>query len=153
VSDLPPFEDYSMRGRTYRYFEGDTQYPFGFGLSYTQFDYGSPKMSKKEYGITDNIDFEITITNVGKLNGDEIVQVYARCLNGKDNRLIKTLIGFKRVNLKAGENQTIHFSIPVKQLESFDSITKQLEVHKGIYALVVGGSSSDVRHQFEINVR
>jgi beta-glucosidase len=153
VNDLPPFEDYSMRGRTYRYFEGDTQYPFGFGLSYTQFDYGSPKMSKKEYGITDNIDFEITITNVGKLNGDEIVQVYARCLNGKDNRLIKTLIGFKRVNLKAGENQTIHFSIPVKQLESFDSITKQLEVHKGIYALVVGGSSSDVRHQFEINVR
>ncbi len=99
TTDLPDFEDYSMDGRTYKYFHGEPLYPFGYGLSFTQFQYSNLEV---------NIDGEriiasLSIKNSGSFDGDEVVQVYARKMDPKFWRPIKQLVGFNRISLKKGE--------------------------------------------------
>ncbi len=134
VEQLPDYEDYTMRGRTYRYFEGEPLFPFGYGLSYTSF-----KVSKPTYR---NEKICLTITNTGNRDGAEVVQVYIR--NPKDAEgPLKTLRAYQRVEVKAGEKKHIEIPLPRKQFELWDSATNTMRVTKGQYEIFVGTSSAD----------
>lgn len=133
-TDLPDFLDYSMKGRTYRYFKGEALYPFGHGLSYTTFQIGKPKYSNNKVLVP--------VTNSGSTDGDEIVQVYIKRIADTDGP-IKTLKAYKRITLKAGEKQTIEIDFPHESFEGWDERTNTMRVVPGKYLLMVGNSSDD----------
>ncbi|MCH5312500.1 MAG: glycoside hydrolase family 3 C-terminal domain-containing protein [Prevotella sp.] len=131
-TDLPDFLDYSMKGRTYRYFQGEALYPFGHGLSYTTFQIGKPKYSNNKVFVP--------VTNSGNMDGDEVVQVYIKRIADSDGP-IKTLKAYKRVTLKAGEKQTVEIDFPRESFEGWDEQTNTMRVVPGKYLLMVGNSS------------
>ncbi|MEO8853364.1 MAG: glycoside hydrolase family 3 C-terminal domain-containing protein [Ginsengibacter sp.] len=110
-SDLPPFEDYSMQNRTYRYFKGDPLYPFGFGLSYTKFVYSHLKLSKAKIKRNESINAEVMVTNSGKMKSDEVVQLYLTHLQSGADDPLYSLKGFKRITLLPGASETIKFTV------------------------------------------
>ena len=109
-SDLPPFDDYSMQNRTYRYFKADPLYPFGFGLSYTKFTYSNLKLSKTKIKKNESVNAEVTVTNCGKMKSDEVVQLYLTHQSGKDVPFY-ALKGFKRITLFPGASEKVKFTI------------------------------------------
>ena len=111
VNDLPPFEDYNMKGRTYRYFDGEALYQFGYGLSYTTFRYDNLVL-EKQCKACESVEVSVDVKNTGKVAGDEVVQIYLRNLTATVPVPKYTLVGFKRVHLKPGENRTVNFSVP-----------------------------------------
>ena len=133
-SQLPSFDDYHMAGRTYRYFQGEPLYPFGYGLSYTTYQYGKP--SYRDGKVT------VKVKNTGKREGTEIVQVYLRRPADAEGPA-KTLRGYARVNLKAGEEQQVSISLPRERFETWDAQTNTMRVIPGQYELMVGSSSAD----------
>ncbi|MDR1259528.1 MAG: glycoside hydrolase family 3 C-terminal domain-containing protein [Tannerellaceae bacterium] len=134
VSDLPDFEDYSMDNRTYRYFRGTPIYPFGYGLSYTTFQYGEPEVSPSD---GEPLVVKTTVTNTGGRDGDEVVQLYVS--NRRDfTTPIRQLKGFKRIHLKAGESQTVEFSLTPAQL-SVVNAAGHSEPMKGEVLVSIGG--------------
>jgi beta-glucosidase len=152
VSQLPPFEDYSMKGRTYRYFNGESLFPFGFGLSYTSFSYSSLTLSKTQVTSSDTVMINVIVKNTGAYDGDEVVQVYSkRPVNG-NLQPIKSLIAFKRVSLKKGETRTISIPLVVKELRQWDYSKGDYTVAPGTYDILVGASSADIRLQAKISV-
>ncbi|MGN6531801.1 MAG: glycoside hydrolase family 3 C-terminal domain-containing protein, partial [Ginsengibacter sp.] len=110
-SDLPPFDDYSMKNRTYRYFEGEALYPFGFGLSYTNFTFTNLHLSKTKIKKNDSINAEVTVTNSGKVKSDEVVQLYLTHLPAGENIPLYSLKGFKRISLAPGASEKVKFTI------------------------------------------
>lgn len=110
-SDLPPFDDYSMQNRTYRYFKGDPLYPFGYGLSYTTFKYSNLKLSKAEIKKDESVNAEVTVTNSGKVAGDEVVQMYLTHVQGGEEIPLYSLKGFKRIHLAPGASQKVEFVV------------------------------------------
>ena len=135
-SQLPPFDDYRMAGRTYRYFRGTPLFPFGYGLSYTTFSTGTPKYNAEKGTIT------LNVTNTGKRDGVEIVQAYLR--NPADTAgPAKTLRGFTRVELKAGETKAVTIDFPRTAFEWWDALTNIMRVAPGKYEILVGTSSMD----------
>jgi beta-glucosidase len=138
---LPDFEDYSMKGRTYR-FMSDALFPFGFGLSYTKFAIGKAKLSKTEIKGNESIELTIPVTNTGKRDGTEIVQVYVHKVNDTDGP-IKTLKGFQRVNLAAGKTSEVVISLPYNSFESYDRVRGKMAVAPGEYEIMYGNSSDD----------
>lgn len=110
-SDLPPFDDYSMQNRTYRYFKGDPLYPFGFGLSYTKFAYKDLKLSKTKIKKNESVTAEVVVTNEGKMKSDEVVQLYLTHLPGGGDIPLYSLKGFKRISLLPGASQKVKFTI------------------------------------------
>ncbi|MCX6243949.1 MAG: glycoside hydrolase family 3 C-terminal domain-containing protein [Bacteroidetes bacterium] len=151
-NDLPPFGDYSMKGRTYRYFNGEPLYPFGYGLSYTSFTYLSAEPDKKSAAASDTIMIRIMVKNTGTIAGDEVVQLYSKCPG--DNALdpIKSLVAFKRIGFKRGEEKTITLSLPVKELRQWDYSKGDYTVAPGTYHLFAGGSSQDLPLHLKIQV-
>ena len=137
VEQLPPFEDYAMKGRTYRYFEGKPLYPFGYGLSYTTFSYSGLSLSKSAIKAGDPLTAEVTITNTGKQDGDEVAQLYLAFPHIAGAPL-RALRGFKRVHLKAGESRTVQFQLGDRDL-SMVTDAGALIVAKGKYSVSVGG--------------
>ena len=137
TEQLPDYEDYSMKGRTYRYFN-DALFPFGYGLSYTTFEVG--KASSSVNG--DAIAINFTVENTGKRDGTEIVQVYIRNTADKEGPL-KTLRAFKRVDVKAGQTVTETLSLSRESFEGWDSETNTMRVKPGKYEVLVGNSSMD----------
>ena len=133
-SQLPDYEDYSMKGRTYRYFN-DALFPFGFGLSYTTFEVGEATMQGKE-SIT------IPVTNTGHRDGTEIVQIYIRDLSDKEGPL-KSLRGFQRVDVKAGQTATATIALDKKSFEFWDAETNTMRIKPGQYEILYGTSSLD----------
>ncbi|MGN6604875.1 MAG: glycoside hydrolase family 3 C-terminal domain-containing protein [Ginsengibacter sp.] len=109
--DLPPFTDYSMNGRTYRYMKAEPMYPFGFGLSYTTFTYSNLKLSKTSVEKNQPVDAEVTVTNSGKVASDEVVQLYLTHLPGGNDVPLYSLKGFQRIHLAAGASQKVKFTI------------------------------------------
>jgi beta-glucosidase len=150
-SDLPAFQDYSMENRTYKYFKGKALYPFGFGLSYTNFDYQWDNKPQTSYTINDTISFSVEIKNSGKMKGDEVIQAYIQYPEGEKLPL-KELRDFKRVNLSENQSQIVLMKIPVSDLVKMSMSNGEKELHKGKYNLFVGGSSDDKRliTEFEI---
>ena len=134
VSQLPDYEDYSMKGRTYRYFEGTPLFPFGHGLSYTTFAYG--KAEVKDGCLL------VPVTNTGRMDGDEVVQLY---LNRPDdaNGPRKTLRAFKRVHIPAGATRTVSLPLTEETFNWWDTATNTVHPLKGSYKLLYGGSSDD----------
>jgi beta-glucosidase len=140
-SDLPPFEDYSMANRTYRYFPGDPLFAFGHGLSYTTFDYQKVTLSSPSANATDTITLTATVKNSGQRAGDEVVQVYAMAENPPVPMPLKQLVGFKRVSLQPGETRTVEISLPVAQLRRWDEQNNRYVVDAGKYEIAVGPAS------------
>ncbi len=140
VDQLPPFTDYSMINRTYRYFEGNPLYPFGYGLSFTSFKFENLKSSETDIQPGDSAFISVDVTNTGKLKGDEVVQLYVKA--EKDNRAIKTLKGFKRISLNPGETQNVKFNITSSMLQRWID-GKGYSVEPDNYIFMVGSSSSD----------
>jgi beta-glucosidase len=151
---LPPFEDYSMKNRTYRYFTGEPLYPFGYGLSYTQFAYSSLKVNDKTLKADQTVNISVKIKNTGKVAGDEVVQLYVAPLKPKHERAQKELRGVERVNIPAGETREVTFSVkPDKDFTIYDAEKKAFVVDAGKYQLQVGASSSDIRLRQDVSVK
>ena len=147
-NQLPDYEDYSMKGRTYRYFT-DALFPFGYGLSYTKFEI--PKAEIKKNGPAPT-DWTLTaeVSNTGKRDGAEVVQVYIRNLQDPDGPL-KTLRGFQRVNVKAGQTATATIKLNKQSFEFWDAETNTMRVKPGKYEILVG-SSSDEKNKRELMI-
>lgn len=142
ISQIPDFEDYNMTGRTYRYMNEEPLFPFGYGLSYTTFNYGKPKLNKKSIKIGNPITLSIPVTNVGNVDGEEVVQVYLKKEND-ENGPNRTLRAFKRVNIPVGETKIITFELSKNQLEWWDANSNTINMHKGTFELLVGSSSKN----------
>ncbi len=139
---LGDFEDYSMKGRTYRY-TTDYLFPFGFGLSYTRFDIGNAVPSKAAIKPNESIQLNIPVKNIGKRSGTEIIQVYVRKVNDADGPL-KTLRGYRRVEIPAGKTQQVSIDLPASSFEFFNREQLKMAVMPGEYE-VYYGTSSDVK--------
>jgi beta-glucosidase len=134
VNQLPDFLDYTMKGRTYRYFEGEPLFPFGYGLSYTTFEIGKP--------VYQNNKVQVSVKNSGNKAGLETVQVYLR--NTKDpNGPLKTLRAYQQVQLNPGETKNVTIDLPRQSFEGWDEQTNTMRVVAGKYELMVGNSSAD----------
>jgi len=136
---LKDFEDYSMKGRTYRYME-DALFPFGYGLSYTTFEIGSAKLNKTTIHANETVQITVPVKNSGKRDGTEIVQVYVRKVNDIEGPL-KTLKGFKRVNVTAGKTQQVTIDLPPSSFEFYDWSQRKMAVTSGEYEIFYGNSS------------
>lgn len=141
IDQLPPFEDYAMKGRTYRYFEGKPLYPFGYGLSYTTFSYSGLAIQKNTINADDPLAVEVSVTNTGKLEGDEVAQLYLNFPNVAGAPL-RALRGFKRVHLKPGESQTLHFELRDRDLSMVSEAGEPI-IAEGKYSVSVGGGQTD----------
>ena len=150
VTDLPPFEEYSMLGRTYRFFEGVPEYPFGFGLSYTTFEYPKFIASGREFGVQDVIKLEVTVRNNGVTNGEEVLQIYGKSHDTGCGPLLKSLVAFKRVPVGAGRETKIDFEIPVSQLQVWDAIEEKFILRTGEYSFFAAKNSSDETHELRV---
>jgi beta-glucosidase len=137
VDQLPPFEDYAMKGRTYRYFEGKPLFPFGHGLSYTTFSYSGLTLPKKALTAGDPLTVEATITNTGKRDGDEVAQLYLSFPNLAGASL-RALRGFKRIHLKAGEAQKVRFELRDRDLSMVTEAGEPV-IAEGKYSVSIGG--------------
>ena len=137
VDQLPPFEDYAMKGRTYRYFEGKPLYPFGYGLSYTTFSYSRLKLPQNAIKAGDLLPVEVTVTNTGRREGDEVVQLYLS-FPQIPGAPLRALRGFKRVHLKRQESQKVLFELKERDL-SMVSEAGETMIPEGQYSLYVGG--------------
>jgi beta-glucosidase len=149
-SDLPDFSSYDMSNRTYRYFKGEALYPFGYGLSYTTFSYGNfsvPSSVKAGNKLTASI----KVTNTGKLNGDEVVQLYVSQQNQNMHAPIKALKGFKRISLKAGESKTITFQLTPEDLSVVNE-NGTLTQLKGKISISAGGGQPGIKNKTTSNV-
>src|SRR5574344_1481504 len=142
TDQLPDFMDYSMNNRTYRYFTGEAQYAFGYGLSYTTFAYGDATVSKKSIKAGKSVKITIPVSNTGSRDGDEVVQVYVKRLNDAEAP-IKSLKGFKRINIAAGETATVTIELDKKAFEAYDESIDELSVKSGKYQILYGSSSLD----------
>lgn len=142
VSQLPDFEDYNMAGRTYRYMQDTPLFPFGYGLSYTTFSYDKVVLDKSEVTAGQTLKLTVPVTNTGKRDGEEVVQVYLK-KQGDAEGPVKTLRAFKRVFIPAGQTTNIEFDLKDKELEWWDEQTNTVRVCSGTYDIMVGGSSED----------
>jgi beta-glucosidase len=152
ISDLPDYSNYSMKGRTYRYYNGPVQYPFGFGLSYTSFEYQTQTTPAKQYKENDVITIGLKVKNTGKMDGDEVVQAYIEYPQ-LDRMPIKELKGFKRVSVAKGGEQMVSISIPVKELQKWDMKTHAWKIYPENYKLVLGSNSQDARLSFQFTIK
>ena len=123
-----------MTNRTYRYFQGEALFPFGYGLSYTTFDISKPQYIKNKV--------RVKVKNTGMVDGTEVVQVYIRNLADKEGPL-KTLRAYQRVTLKAGETKTVDIDLPRSRFEGWDVLSNSMRVVPGRYELMAGSSSAD----------
>ncbi|GHV64623.1 glycosyl hydrolase [Bacteroidia bacterium] len=138
-SDLPPFNSYEMKNRTYRYFDGEVLYPFGYGLSYSQFAYEVVNV-KPRFAANETLTVEVRVTNTGKKDGDEVAQLYVSHPDQTGQKPLYALKGFERVFLKAGQSQTVKFTLGAKELATVDR-DGIIKVNPGALKLYVGGTS------------
>ena len=153
VKDLPPITDYTLRGskekngRTLWYFDKDVSYEFGYGLSYTTFEYSNFKINKNTITPNDKITITVDVKNSGAYDGDEVVQIYMRTPESPASlqRPIKRLKGFKRVTIPAGQMQTVQIDIDCADLWFWDMDKNKMTFDKGKYVFELGASSKDIR--------
>lgn len=147
ILDLPNMLDYNIKnGRTYMYFQGEPLYPFGYGLSYTQFSYSDLKVERSGK----NFVFSFDLKNSGAMDGEEVVQLYAK-LSGDD--AAKRLRGFERIALKAGETKQVQIVVPEDDLKLWDMTSHSFQLNKGQAQFMIGASSADIRLQQIFDIR
>lgn len=144
VDQLPDFEDYNMKGRTYRYFKGEALFPFGHGLSYTTFTYGQAKLAKPVVKTGNSVELTIPVTNTGKYDGEEVIQVYLNRPADVEGPS-KTLRAFQRVFLKAGQKQDVKIQLNPDELVWFDTNSNTMRCIPGEYKLLYGGTSDSTK--------
>jgi beta-glucosidase len=137
VHQLPHFENYSMKGRTYRYFDGEPLWPFGYGLSYTSFSYSDLALPNGSLNAGDPLDASVTVTNTGKVAGDEVVQLYLK-FPDIPGAPIRALRGFQRIHLEPGAKQTVDFHLTPRDL-SMVTEACDIIVAEGNYTVWIGG--------------
>ena len=137
VDQLPPFEEYAMKNRTYRFFEGKPLYPFGYGLSYSQFLYSNLKLSKDELNAGDKLGVQVDVKNVSQREGDEVVQLYVNFPN-TPGAPIRALRAFTRVHLRAGESRQVTMDVLPRDLSHVNE-TGEHVISAGDYRITVGG--------------
>ena len=140
MDQLPAYEDYSMKGRTYKYMKEDPLFPFGFGLSYSKFKYDDFSLSSAKLKKNEDLEIAIKLSNVGEMMADEVVQIYLAQPGAGETAPLRKLVAFKRLSLKVGENKNLKFTIGAKE---FAQVTEKgnSEIRKGKYTLFIGGSS------------
>jgi beta-glucosidase len=152
VEDIPPFESYGMEGRTYRYFRGKPVYPFGYGLSYTHFEYEGATVSQPRVRSTDSVIVQVTLANRGERAGDEVVQIYVTGPDTAASAPIRSLKAFTRIHLKKGEEKSASLTLRARDLRVYDESLDRYVVRPGVYRLGVGGSSGDLPLSAEVRV-
>jgi beta-glucosidase len=156
AQDLPPFADYGMQGRTYRYFKGSPLWAFGHGLSYTRFAYQAPRVSSAVLNAGEVLAVEVEVANAGDRDGDEVTQVYLEPETPSAVAPAHALVAFQRVPLKAGERRTLRFELDARALSQVDASGLRA-VLPGRYRLAVGGGQPGhaevLRVGFEIQGR
>ena len=140
TGQLPDFEDYSMKGRTYRYMTERPLFPFGYGLSYTTFKISQGRLDRTSVKAGQEVTFRVNVENTGERDGAEVVQVYVR-KEGDAGGPLKSLRGFRRVELKAGESREVVVPLPAGAFEFFSPATNTMEVEPGEYEVLYGNSS------------
>ncbi len=151
-NDLPPYESYAMKGRTYRYYDGKVQFPFGYGLSYTKFSYQWYQQPNLVHSSKDTVSFSVAIKNTGHMNSDEVAQVYIQYPDA-ERMPLKELKGYKRVFIKKGEEKITRFDIPVAELQKWDMKQNAWKLYPGTYKILVGASSQDIRLTSSLTVK
>ncbi len=152
TEDLPSFTDYSMKGRTYRFFEGEPLYAFGHGLSYTNFEFKGGKLNRKKIASDETVKVRFKLANTGERDGDEVVQVYYRHVNSKEPQPKLSLCGFSRVSLKSGHSTKVEIEIPAERLRYWDVDTEQYVVEPGDYEFLVAAASDDIRLTLPVQI-
>ncbi|HKY41989.1 MAG TPA: glycoside hydrolase family 3 C-terminal domain-containing protein [Pyrinomonadaceae bacterium] len=137
VDQLPPFTDYSMQGRTYRYFKGEPLYPFGYGLSYTRFLYNNLKIAKS-VKAGEPVKLSVDVTNIGEREGDEVIQLYLTDTAASAPVPIRALVGFDRISLRPQEKRTVTFTITPRQMSLIDDKGKRV-IEPGEFLTRIGG--------------
>jgi len=153
TTDLPPMNDYDIKNnRTYMYFKGTPLYPFGYGLSFTSFEYSNLKISSANLSLGDSILVSADIINTGKVAGDEVAQLYVHVASSAYARPIKQLKGFKIIHLQSGETGTVSFMLKHDALSCYDVESKTFIVENSKVDILVGASSQDIRLNSRIDV-
>ncbi|MBK8946853.1 MAG: glycoside hydrolase family 3 C-terminal domain-containing protein [Ignavibacteriae bacterium] len=152
-SQLPLYYNHKPTGRgdDYENLTGQPMFPFGFGLSYTNFAYSNLTLNKKKFAIGENINLEFDLKNIGNFDGDEVVQLYIKDLFASVARPILELKGFQRINLKVGETKKVNFTIRPEQLEMLDKNLNRI-IEPGEFRIMIGTSSKDIKMREKISV-
>jgi beta-glucosidase len=144
VEDLPPYEEYAMAGRTYRYMTVEPLYPFGFGLSYTRFEYGAITLDRSTIAPGESVTATVRVTNVGDRAGEEVVQVYLTDLEASVAVPLASLVGFGRLALAPGESRDFSITLGPEAMELVDEQGRR-KLEPGRFALTIGGASPGER--------
>jgi beta-glucosidase len=139
LEQLPPYDDYAMVGRTYRYMTAEPMYPFGFGLSYGKFEYSNLKLSATKLKKNQPVEAEVTITNAGSIAGDEVVQLYVTDLKGSTRTPLYSLKDFRRISLEAGQSTVVKFTITPAMMTLINEKGEGV-VEAGEFRISIGGS-------------
>ena len=137
TEQLPPFEDYAMQNRTYRYFKGEPLYGFGYGLSYTHFSYSSPKVARATVNAGEPVEAQVTVRNDGEVAGDEVAELYLKTPDGRGNPVLR---GMSRMHLGPGESRTVSFALTPRDLSTVDEQGKR-SVRPGAYSVMMAARS------------
>lgn len=157
VDELPLITDYTLRGedgqngRTYWYYDKEVSYPFGYGLSYTDFEFSNFNISQAAITPNDKITISVDVTNIGAVDGDEVVQIYVKTVDSPADvkRPIKRLKGFERVTIPAGETKTVEIPIDCADLWFWDEENDKITFDMGKYVFEIGSSSQDIKGSVE----
>ena len=142
TDELPDFHDYSMKGRTYRYLTAEPLYPFGYGLSYTSFAYSDLKLSADKIANGDPVTVSVKVRNTGKMDGDEVVELYIKDNEASVDVPHFSLCGFKRITLAAGEEKEVSLTIRPESMRIVDNDGKRY-IEPGTFTVYAGGSAPD----------
>jgi beta-glucosidase len=148
--DLPPFENYSMANRTYRYFAGKPLYAFGHGLSYATFAYEKCTLSAATAWPGETVKLWVTVKNTSQRDGDEVVQAYATAKNPPVPMPLRQLVGFRRVSIRAGKTRTVEIDVPMSTLRRWDDASKAYVVDPGACRLAIGPASDQAKLQAKL---
>lgn len=148
LDQLPDYEDYTMKGRTYKYMNVDPQYPFGFGMSYTTFVYGDAKVSSNSISKNEDVTITVSVTNSGTIDADEVVQLYVTDIEASVDVPNFQLNGIERIHLKAGETKEVSFKLAPKAFEMVDNDGNRI-IESGDFKIYVGGTSP-MKRSFEL---
>jgi beta-glucosidase len=144
LEDLPLFEDYSMTGRTYRYFAGEPLYPFGYGLSYTRFRYSDLRINPEQPRAGTSAQISVSVENVGERAADEVVQVYLQDRDSGFPRPIRALAGFRRVHLRPEERKAVQFTVTPEQMSVLNNEATRI-IEPGEFTVSAGGGQPGAR--------
>src|SRR5688572_19234819 len=150
--DLPAYENYAMKGRTYRYYNGKPRYPFGFGLSYTSFEYQWKQQPVPLYSLQDTIRVKLEISNTGDYDGDELVQLYINYPE-IERMPLKELKAFKKVWIGKKKNKEVSLAIPVTELQKWDKATHAWKLYAGNYEIYIGKNANEMIMKKEFSIR